>query len=230
MSGLKQRNTLWIGLIGGLVGLLVWLAFFWEPFPQAVPGQPPAHAQPAVPPVAPGGDFTLRSASGPVALADFRGEVVLVYFGYTSCPDVCPTSLAALAQAMSMLRPDELAHVHGLFVTLDPERDTADILAVYAPYFHPRIVGLTGSAAEIAEIAGRYGVRYMKQRPNADGYYSVDHSSEISVVGPDGALATRLPHGTPAEHIVERIRALLGPTPVRSGQSRRRTPFQKGRP
>ena len=100
-----------------------------------------------------------------------------------------------------------------MFVSVDPQRDTLDVLKVYVPYFHPAITGLRGSEADIARIAALYGVRYMKQKADRDGQYPVDHSSFTYLIGPDGKLAASLPHGTPAQDIAARIRALLSAQP-----------------
>ena len=158
-----------------------------------------------------GGAFTLVDSTGrTVTDRDVITKPSLVYFGYTFCPDVCPTSLATIAQALSMLAPDELAKVAGFLISVDPERDTQDVLKVYAPFFHPKIVGISGSADDVAQVARQYGVRYMKQKPDADGRYAVDHSSLTYVVGVDGKLAASLPYATPPQRIVEAIRAQLG--------------------
>lgn len=201
-----SRRTRWIALSAALAALLAWLAFAWQP---AV-GLGPLHqaAQRAEAPA--GGDFTLASANGPVALADYRGKVVILYFGYTFCPDVCPTSLATIAQALSMLAPDELDKVSSFLISVDPERDTMAVLKAYAPFFHPSIVGISGSADEVAQVARQYGARYMKQKPDADGRYAVDHSSFTYVVGRDGKLAASLPYASPPQHIADAIRAQLG--------------------
>lgn len=203
-----DRKTAWIALIAVLAGLLVWLAFFWTPNASQPPvsGAPHTQTQDDAPK---GGDFTLQSPDGPVSLADQRGKVVLLYFGYTFCPDVCPTSLSALAQALSALTTDERARVKSYFISVDPDRDTMDVLKAYAPFFHPDIVGLSGSNEQVAHVAQLYGVRYMKQKPDANGLYSVDHSSFIYVVAPDGKLAASLPHGTLPTQIVDMIRAQL---------------------
>lgn len=165
-------------------------------------------------PVAPvwlpaGGDFTLRSAAGPLSLADLRGAVVLLYFGYTHCPDVCPTSLAVVAQALHGLTPVELERVRGLFVSVDPGRDDPARLAEYAGYFHPNIVGATAAPETIADLTRRYGVAYFIGQPDPTGNYTVDHSSYTYVIGPDGRLAALLPHATPAEELRRQVRALL---------------------
>ncbi len=197
----------WYFLIPSLMVLLVWLAFFWQP----EANREPAHNELPIVEVPKGGDFTLQSPSGPVSLADHRGKVVLLYFGYTFCPDVCPTSLAAIAQALSGLTPAELDRVAAFFITVDPERDTLDVLKTYIPYFHPRLAGLTGTPDQIAAVAQRYGVRYMKQKPDANSLYSVDHSASTYLIDRNVQLAGTLPHGLPPQQILERIRTLLKP-------------------
>ncbi|SDI29668.1 SCO family protein [Propionivibrio dicarboxylicus] len=201
------QRPFWLALTLALAALLVWLAFFWQPMPDSA-ASPTAPTSADLPR---GGNFRLDSADGPVALADFRGKVVALYFGYTFCPDVCPTALVGLAQAFAQLTPAELERVKGLFITVDPERDTLDVLKVYVPYFHPSITGLRGTPEEIARTAALYDVRYMKQKGDGSGPYPVDHSSFTYLVAPDGRLAARLAHGTPPEVIVDKIRALLKP-------------------
>ena len=134
---------------------------------------------------------------------------MLLYFGYTFCPDVCPTSLVLVAEALGKLTPEEATQVRAYFISVDPERDTPEVLRAYAPFFHPSIVGLTGSPQEIAEVAGRYGVSYMRQKSRDGAPYAVDHSSYTYVIGPDGKLAGRLPHASPASEIVAMIRSRL---------------------
>ena len=201
-----NRRALRIGLCVALAALLAWLAFGWQPAADLGP----LHNAPQRAETPTGGDFTLNSADGPVALANYRGKVVLLYFGYTFCPDVCPTSLSTIAQALSLLAPDELEKVAAFLISVDPERDTMAVLKAYAPFFHPNIVGISGSADEVAKVARQYGARYMKQKPDGDGRYAVDHSSLTYVVGVDGKLAASLPYATPPQRIVEAIRAQLG--------------------
>lgn len=175
---------------------LAWALWGWRP------------ASPiAAPPT--GGDFILQSADGPVALHDFRGKAVLVYFGYTFCPDICPTSLGYTAQALSSLNKDELERVRVLFVSVDPGRDTPAKLKEYAAFFHPNIIGVTGSPEEVAEVAKRYGASYAIHKTGSAGGYVVDHSAALYLVGPDGRLKTTLAHGTPPAAMVAAIRAAL---------------------
>ncbi len=156
-----------------------------------------------------GGDFTLDSAQGPFELKAQRGKVVLIYFGYTFCPDICPTNLMLMAQAFNSLKKDELARVQGVFISVDPERDTLDKLASYTNYFHPSIIGVTGKPDHIAQIAKLYGAVYRKVKDESAAGYLIDHSANTYVISPDGSLNTILPHATKPEAIVLVIRHLL---------------------
>ena len=185
-----------------LAALVIGLALFWQP---ELPERPLPKAG-----LAEGGDFTLQSIKGPVSLKDFRGKEVLLYFGYTYCPDICPTSLAATAEGLKLLTPDELAQVAVIFVSVDPKRDTPARLKEYVEFFHPSMVGVTGSAEEIAAIAKRYGVFYAEQKvETAGGGYVVDHSADTFVVAADGRLVARMAHATPPEQVAEIIRKHL---------------------
>ncbi len=156
-----------------------------------------------------GGDFTLLSAQGPVSTQAFRGKVVVVYFGYTYCPDICPTSLATLGATLGQLSPAELAQVQPLFVSVDPQRDTPARLKEYAAFFHPKLIGLTGSPQTLAAAAKAYGASYSFQPPDARGNYVVDHSAFTYLVDPQGHLADTLPHGASPEDTAAAIRRLL---------------------
>lgn len=177
------------------------LAIFWQP---ALPERPlPVHTLP------PGGDFTLQSTQGPVALHDYQGKLVLVYFGYTYCPDVCPTALAATAEGLKRLSPEEVSRVAVLFVSVDPQRDTPARLKEYAEFFHPAIVGVTGTPEHLAEVASRYGAIYMRQPADAAGNYVVDHSSDTYIVGKDGKFLGKIAHATAPDKVAGIIRQYL---------------------
>lgn len=190
-------------VIAGLLALVVLgVALFWHP---EMPERPIPRAA-----IAAGGDFTLQSVAGPVSLKDYRGKLVLVYFGYTFCPDVCPTSLAATAEGLKLLTPEELGKVAMIFVSVDPKRDTPERLKEYAEFFHPAIVGATGTPEVIAEIAKRYGVFYAEQKvATAGGGYVVDHSSDTFVIAPDGQLVAKIAHATPPDQVAVAIRKHL---------------------
>lgn len=169
----------------------------------SAPGGLPLAAAPT------GGDFTLKSADGAVSSRDYRGKVVALYFGYTYCPDVCPTSLAALAEALAKLTPAELAQTQPLFISVDPERDSVERLKDYAAFFHPRLKGLTGTPAELTALTQSYGASYARQEVKSEGGYVVDHSSAVYLIAPDGRLAAALPHGTAPDEMAAAIRRLL---------------------
>ncbi|MEW8524441.1 MAG: SCO family protein [Candidatus Thiodiazotropha endolucinida] len=158
----------------------------------------------------PGGDFVLYSSQGKVSLKQFRGKVVLLYFGYTKCPDVCPTSLSIIAQALNELSEDELKSVHGVFISVDPKRDNVQVLDEYVRHFHPNLVGVTGSEGEVAEVARRYGAQYEEVAlEGSDFGYAVNHSSVTYLITPEGDLRFMFPHQTPSFVILEAIRYLL---------------------
>ncbi len=192
-------------LIAGLVALLVWL-LLWEPGGQSdVPRQVrELAAEPR------GGDFTLESALGPVSLEDFRGSVVLLYFGYTWCPDVCPTNLGFIAQALGQMTDAERSRVRVLFVSVDPERDDLKRLADYAAFFAPEVSGVTGTPEQVARVAALYGAAYRRVavQESVAGYL-VDHSSYTYLVDPAGRLAGQLDHATPPSQILAAVRRLL---------------------
>ncbi|GAB4290785.1 MAG: hypothetical protein Kow0096_04520 [Thiohalomonadaceae bacterium] len=156
-----------------------------------------------------GGDFLLDTIQGPLHLEQLRGKVVVLYFGYTWCPDVCPTSLALLGMALHKLEESELGQVQPVFITVDPARDTAERLAEYTTYFHPSLLGATGTPQQIADVAQRYGVAYTRERNGSNTDYTVDHSSLTYLLDRGGKLHEVLPHGTPPEKIVAAIRRLL---------------------
>lgn len=158
----------------------------------------------------PGGDFVLHSSKGEFSLKRQRGKVVLLYFGYTKCPDVCPTSLGVIAQALNELGKDELKSVQAVFVSVDPKRDNYKVLDDYVRYFHPNLVGVTGSASEIAEVAKQYGVRYEEVALEGSSFgYAVNHSAKTYLITPEGKLRFVFPHETPPFVILEAIRYLL---------------------
>lgn len=152
-------------------------------------------------------DFHLTDHNGkPRALADFRGKVVALFFGYTHCPDVCPTTLADLAQVMDMLGADA-GRVQVLFITVDPERDKPEMLAKYVPAFHPSFLGLYGDAQATAQAAKSFYVAYQKQ-PTSSGY-NMDHSVGTFLVDPNGRVRLHAPLAQRAVWLADDIRLLL---------------------
>lgn len=153
-----------------------------------------------------GGPFELTDHTGARVTDDFlRGKYALIYFGYTFCPDVCPTELGEIAVALDELG-DAGAQVTPVMITIDPERDTPEVLAEYVPLFHDRLVGLTGTDAEIKDVAEKYRVFYRRFEDPSFTFYLMDHTSFVYLVDPKGAVASMFRYGTPPEDMAEAIR------------------------
>ena len=154
-----------------------------------------------------GGPFTLADPAGAArSLAEFRGKLVLLYFGYTQCPDVCPTDLARIGAMLRALGAEEEA-VQPLFVTLDPQRDTPQLLREYATAFHPRFIALRGSEEDTRRIATSYKVFYEKV-PRSEGYF-IDHTAFTFLIDREGRYLAFFPPGTPAERMAVMVRETL---------------------
>ncbi|MCF6210595.1 MAG: SCO family protein [Gammaproteobacteria bacterium] len=152
----------------------------------------------------PGGGFTLQSSTGPVSLEDLRGKVVLLYFGYASCPDVCPLDLYSMAAALDDMDDKTRARVQGIFVSVDPQRDTPEKLAEYTEFLHPNILGLTADEKTLREVATRYGVQYHRvELKGSDLPYAVNHSAATYLIDPEGTLRFIFPHNTPTSVLLE---------------------------
>ena len=159
-----------------------------------------------------GGPFTLVDQHGKkVTDRDFRGRYMLVFFGFTHCPDICPAELQVISASLDELGA-KAEEVVPIFVTLDPERDTPEVMADYVKNFGSRFVGLTGSPEDIAEAAKAYRVAFSKfENKGADdsGDYSIDHSAIVYLMGKDGEYITHFPYGTPAAKMTEALRRYL---------------------
>jgi protein SCO1/2 len=188
-------------VIAGLLIVLVWLLLFWEP------GDDDAGSTLTAGPT--GGEFSLQSADGAVNLEDYRGKVVVLYFGYTFCPDICPTSLSLLSVTLNELTAEELQQVQAIFVSVDPERDTLEHLKTYAGYFHTNIIGATGSREQIDNAVKKYGAGYNIVKSASDTDYSVDHTSYTYIIDKSGKLRFSLAHGASADEVSKSIRSLL---------------------
>lgn len=145
---------------------------------------------------------------------DFPGRFQLISFGYTFCPDICPTTLAEMALIMSKLGK-QAERLQPLFVTVDPERDTPEVLRRYTAFFHPRIIGLSGSPELVRRVADHFKVRYEKHwEPGAArDKYSVDHSAGMYLLGPDGRFLAKFAYAAPPVEVTERIRRLMEERP-----------------
>jgi protein SCO1/2 len=156
-----------------------------------------------------GGPFALVDQTGaPVTDATWRGRWLLVYFGYTYCPDICPTELQAIAATLDLLGP-LASRVVPLFITIDPDRDTPAHLADYVKLFDDRIVGLTGTPRQIADVAKAYRVYYAKVTPKDSTTYLMDHSSFIYLMGPDGTLRALFRPGATPQEIAGTLKARM---------------------
>ncbi|MCG6340250.1 SCO family protein [Vibrio fluvialis] len=137
-------------------------------------------------------------------------RIRIIYFGFTRCPDVCPTSLAMLAGALNKLDEKTLSHLRPMFVSLDPERDNAEASATYAHYFHPMIEGMSAPLDVTTALAHRYGVIFRKtELPNSELKYTLDHSSYFYFLKPDGTLITKVPHTQNPAPIVDAIKKTI---------------------
>jgi protein SCO1/2 len=154
-------------------------------------------------------DFALESAAGGRrTLADFRGKVVVVFFGFTQCPDVCPTTLSDLAEVKKRLGPDG-ARLQAVFITVDPERDTPALLSQYVPGFDPSFIGLYGTPEQTAATAREFKVFYQKVPGKTPTSYTIDHTAGSYVFDKEGRVRLFIRHGAPIDDIVADLRQLL---------------------
>lgn len=154
-------------------------------------------------------DFALTDHNGkPRTMADFRGKAVVIFFGYTQCPDVCPTTMTGMAEAMKLLGEDA-SKVQVLFVTVNPERDTPQLLAQYVPVFNPSFLGLYADAQTIARTAQEFRIFYKKQPGSTPTTYTVDHTAGSYVYDPQGRLRLYVKHGEKPEVIAKDLRLLI---------------------
>ncbi len=156
-----------------------------------------------------GGDFHLVDHSGRArSLADFKGKVVMLFFGYTHCPDMCPTTLAQMAQVRTKLGADA-SRVQGLFATIDPERDTPEVMAKYVAAFDRSFLGLRGDAATTAALAKEFKVYFSANKADPNGHYTVDHMGAVYVFDPAGRLRLLMTAGTGVDVMAADVATLL---------------------
>jgi protein SCO1 len=194
-----------IVLAGLTVGAAAALAIFPAARERLLPQSVPSVGQALV-----GGPFALTDQTGKrVTDKDFRGRYLLVFFGFTNCPDVCPSALLVMAAALDKLGPKG-QKITPVFITVDPERDTPAQLATYLKSFHPSLVGLSGTPAEIEAVTKAYRV-YVKKvaDPKSSAGYTFDHSAIIYLMGPDGAYLAHFTHASNVDTMAERLAKLL---------------------
>jgi protein SCO1 len=168
----------------------------------------PVSAQITVPTEGSSARFTLTTTDGTVVTEqNFRGEWLVVYFGYTFCPDICPTTMMEIAGALKTLGP-RADDVRGLFITIDPQRDTPSVLSEYLKSFDPRLVGLTGTATQIKAAARDFRVFY-ERNDNDDGGYTYDHSTFVYLIDPDGNFAKAIAGEVGSDKIADVLTALM---------------------
>ncbi len=205
-----QKRAIIIFLVGLLV-LLGGAAAYLLTAPATTVTRLPSQAGSGTPEI--GGAFELVDQSGATRTqVDFAGRHMLVYFGYTYCPDVCPTSLSIMSQALDLLEGETGSledRVVPVFVTVDPARDDVPAMAAYAEHFHPRLVALTGSDEQIAAAAKAYRVYYRKAEDPSASEYLMDHSSFIYLMGPDGTYVSHFAHNASPQEVAEGLKGLL---------------------
>lgn len=161
-------------------------------------------------PFPPAADFTLPRANGELfQLSANRGNLVLLFFGYTSCPDICPTTLAELNIALQKLKPEDAAQIKVVFITVDPQRDTPERVQNYVNHFNPAFIGLSGTESELAQVWKGYGIfRAIVDGSSAAGYL-VDHTARVTLIDRNGYLRISFPFDAPVEDIIHDLKLML---------------------
>lgn len=200
---MQKPIPMWVQAVAGLlVGLIAVIGF-------ALANQTHTFAGTVLEPPKEMYDFQLKGPEDRVVrLSDFRGKYVLVFFGYTSCPDVCPTTLKELSGILKVLG-DKADQVQTLFISVDPEKDTAKRLSGFIKQFDSRIMGLSGSMEDIQLTAKEYGIFFEKRPFGTEGAYSVDHTATLMLLDPNGGLRVAYPYGTSYKEIAADVRYLL---------------------
>ncbi len=201
MPRVARRNILWAGII--VILFVVAAVIGWWMRPPELHGvalQSPRVAD----------DFTLMTSTGErKSLSDFRGQYVVLNFGYTFCPDVCPTTMNELKQMAVALGDERMEDVQVILISVDPERDTPEQLATYTEYFHPTFLGMTGTVADIQAVASQFGIFFERQPGSDDTAYLVDHSAAVTVIDPEGYVRIIYSYGVPGEDIATDIRYFM---------------------
>lgn len=154
-------------------------------------------------------DFTLTGADGDVSLSDFRGKLVVIYFGYTFCPDICPATLANVGQALRRMNESQSKDVQLIMISLDPERDTPKKLSEYVAHFYPSFIGITGSNEKLAEVTSLYGIFYEKSAGSTTENYTIDHTATLLVIDREGYLKLVFPFGVTVDEIADDLKFML---------------------
>lgn len=157
-----------------------------------------------------GSDFKLMQMDKAVSLSDFADKAVVIYFGFASCPDVCPTTLGLVGASLKDLSTEEMGQVQPIFISVDPERDQGQMLMDYAQYFHPKMIGITGTPAQVKQVAKQYDTLFYKEKLSDSALaYTVNHTSKTYVISKDGKSMQILPHSMTRPELLASIRAAL---------------------
>ncbi len=200
----RRKRALLIGL--GVAALVLVLGIVgWRYRPYRFHGMVMKSAE-----YAPNFILTSSRTGEPVQLRDFQGKIVLLYFGYTTCPDVCPATLSEVARAFEMLGEKKTKNIQFLWITVDPERDTPEKMEDYVKHFHPDFLGLVPrSAEETLEVATQYGIYYEKKDYGSATGYLMDHTATITMIDKDGYIRVVYPFGTTAEDLAADLNYVL---------------------
>lgn len=198
-----DKKTLWVGLGVLVLVLLATVIVFFTSQNNQLRGS-------VIDPPLPAAEISLTDQNGqPFRLSDYRGKVVLLFFGYTYCPDVCPATMAELRAARAMLKPEQAERVQVVFITVDPNRDTPDSIQEYVSRFDPTFLGLSGTEDELSAVWQAYGVFRELGTPNAQGNYEVSHTARVYVVDVNGNLSLSFAFGTPPADVANDLLILL---------------------
>ena len=198
-----DKKTLWVGLGALVLVLLATVIVFFTSQNNRLRGS-------VIDPPLPAAGISLTDQNGqPFHLSDYRGKVVLLFFGYTYCPDVCPATMAELRAARAMLKPQQAARVQVVFITVDPARDTPDAIQEYVSRFDPTFIGLSGTEDELSTVWQAYGVFRELGTPNDQGNYEVTHTARVYVVDTNGNLSLSFVFGVSPADIANDLRILL---------------------
>ncbi len=201
----SSNRPFWFLFALGLTAVLVGGRLLMMGGDHGANGDPKSESQVAI-----GGPFALQDSDGKdVTDQDYRGKLMLVYFGYTFCPDVCPTELGVVAKVMEALTPEQRDKVAPLFITVDPERDTQQVLKTYTAAFHPKIIGLTGTLDQVDQAKKAYRIYAAKVPGGDEKTYSMDHSSVLYLMDANGVYASHYGSTATVDQIVEDLRRHL---------------------
>jgi protein SCO1/2 len=198
-----DRKLLWVGVGVLLLIAITALVIFIVAQPHQLRGS-------VIEPALPAAQINLTDQQGqPFHLSDYRGKVVLLFFGYASCPDVCPATMAVLKQARAQLTQSQADRVQVVFITVDPNRDTPQAIQDYVTRFDPTFIGLSGSEADLTPVWQAYGVFRDLGTPNANGFYEVSHTARVYVVDTLGNLSLSFPFGATVDDVTNDLKILL---------------------